>query len=115
PPRREGQRWRLGMNALAHQQVGQGDTCGQYSHPHFTILRLGALFINLPKLIGPAVVSDDDACMSHGPLPPSPAAPQSIVGGKRLLDGKLPMLPLHVWVYLISDTERRRIIARRFD
>jgi hypothetical protein len=29
--------------------------------------------------------------------------------------GKLPILPLHVWVYLISDTERRRIIARRFD
>lgn len=29
--------------------------------------------------------------------------------------GKLPILPLHVWVYPISDTERRRIIARRFD
>jgi hypothetical protein len=43
------------------------------------------------------------------------AARQSRVGGKRLLDCKLPILPLHVWVYLISDTERRRIIARRFD
>jgi hypothetical protein len=43
------------------------------------------------------------------------AARQSNVSGKRLLDGKLHILPLHVWVYLISDTERRRIIARRFD
>src|SRR5438034_11220749 len=41
-----------------------------HSHPHFTILRLGALFFNDPKCIGPAVVSDDDARVSHGPLPP---------------------------------------------
>src|SRR6266508_3229706 len=70
PPWREGQPGRLGMNALAHQQVGQADTCGQHSHPHFTILWLGALFFNHPKCIGPAVVSDDDARVSHGPLPP---------------------------------------------
>src|SRR6185436_4536311 len=44
--RGEGQRWRLGMNALAHHQVGQGDTCSQHYHPHFTMLRLGALFFN---------------------------------------------------------------------
>jgi hypothetical protein len=41
PPWREGQPGRLGMDALAHQQVGQGDTCGQHSHPHLTILWLG--------------------------------------------------------------------------
>src|SRR5262245_51441252 len=31
------------------------------------ILRLGALFFNHPKCIGPAVLSDDDARVSHGP------------------------------------------------
>ena len=66
PPRREGHRGRLGMNALARHDVGQGDACGQHSHPHFTILRLGALFFNHPKCIGPAVMSDDDARVSHG-------------------------------------------------
>ncbi len=57
------------MNALAHHDVGQGDTCGQHSHPHFTVLRFGALFFKHLKGIGPAVVSDDDARVSHGPLP----------------------------------------------
>jgi hypothetical protein len=58
------------MNALAHHHVGQGDTCSPHSHPHFTALRLGALFFNCPKFIGPAVVTDDDARVSHGRLPP---------------------------------------------
>jgi len=35
PPRREGQPGRLGMNALARHDVGQGDAGGQHSHPHF--------------------------------------------------------------------------------
>jgi hypothetical protein len=68
PPRRKGQRRRLGMNTFAHQQVGQGDACGQHSHPHFPILRLRALFFYHPKFIGPTVVSDDDARVSHGSL-----------------------------------------------
>jgi hypothetical protein len=29
--------------------------------------------------------------------------------------GELTILPLHDWVYLSSEIERRRIIARRFD
>src|SRR6516225_10937728 len=56
PPRRERQRGLLGMNALAHQQVGQRDTRGEHSRPHLTILRLRALFFNHQKFIGPAVV-----------------------------------------------------------
>src|SRR5215813_299069 len=67
PARRIGHRGRFGMNALARHYVGQGDACGQHSHADFTILRLGALFFNHPKGVGPAVVSDDDARVSHGP------------------------------------------------
>ncbi len=74
PPRREGQRGRLGMNTLARQYVGQGDACGQHFHPHLTTLRLGALFFNHPKRLGPAVVSDDDARVFHRPLPRLPGA-----------------------------------------
>jgi hypothetical protein len=70
PPRREGQRGRFGMNALARHYVGQGDTGGQNSHPHFTTLRLGALLFNHLQCIGPAVVGDDDSPVSHGPLTP---------------------------------------------
>ncbi|MEJ2340059.1 MAG: hypothetical protein P8Y10_09515 [Gemmatimonadales bacterium] len=66
PARREGERGRLGMNALAHHHVGQGDTRRQHFHPHFTRLRLGALFFKHPKLIGPTVMIDDDARVSHG-------------------------------------------------
>src|SRR5262245_33858400 len=40
PSRREWQRRRLRMNALAHHDIGQGDTCGKHSHPHFAALRL---------------------------------------------------------------------------
>ena len=54
------------MNALARRQVRQGHTGGQHSHPHFTRLRLGALFFDHPKCIGPpAVVGDDDSRVSH--------------------------------------------------
>jgi hypothetical protein len=62
------------MNTLAHHQVGQGDTCGQHSHPHLTALRLGALFFEDVKCIGPAVVGDDDARVFHEPLPRFPDA-----------------------------------------
>jgi hypothetical protein len=55
-------------------QVGQGDTRSQDSHPHFTSLWLGALFFNHPKFFGPAVVSNDDARVFYGPLPPLPGA-----------------------------------------
>src|SRR5262249_49478832 len=65
----EGERRRLGMNALAHHEVGQGDTCSQHSHPNFTSFRFGALFFNDSKSIRPAVVSDDDSSMSHGARP----------------------------------------------
>jgi hypothetical protein len=67
PPRRERHGGRFGMNALACHDVGQTDTRGQHLHPHFTILRLGALFINHPTCIESAVVSDDDARVSHDP------------------------------------------------
>ena len=53
------------MNALARHYVGQGDACGLHSYPHFTILRLGALFFNDAKCIGSAVVSNDDAGVPH--------------------------------------------------
>src|SRR5262245_25409369 len=66
PPRRIGHRGRFGVNALARHYVGQGDACGQHSHTHFTILGLGALFFDHAKGVGPAVVSDDDARVSHG-------------------------------------------------
>ena len=56
------------MNALARHYVGQGDTSNPHFHPNFTILWLGALLFNHPKGIGPAVVSDDDARVSHEPL-----------------------------------------------
>jgi hypothetical protein len=36
----EGHSGRLGMNALAHHQVGQGNTCGQHSHSDFATLWL---------------------------------------------------------------------------
>src|SRR5262249_12112376 len=68
-PRREGQRGRIGSNALSHLQVGQDAPRGQLLPPHFSILRRGSLFFNPPKRIGPAVVSDDDARVSHGTLP----------------------------------------------
>src|SRR5262249_3090526 len=67
----------LGMNSLAHHQVGQGDSRGQHSHPHFALLRLGAIFFNQPKFLGPTVVTDDDACVLHGPRHSVAAAPQS--------------------------------------
>ncbi len=57
------------MNALAHHEVGKGHTCGQYFHPHFTVLWLRTLFFNQPKGIRPAVVSDDDACVFDRSLP----------------------------------------------
>src|SRR5262249_24062974 len=66
PPRREGQRWRLGMNALALHHVGQGDAGGQHAHPYLAVLRLGALLFNYPKFLGPTVVGDDDARVSQG-------------------------------------------------
>ena len=54
------------MNALAHHHVGQGNASRQHSHAHFTVLWLGRLFFNDPKLIGSAIVSDDDAGVCHG-------------------------------------------------
>ena len=53
------------MNTLARHYIRQGDARGQHSHPHFTTLRLGALFLNDVKDIGSAVVSNDDARMFH--------------------------------------------------
>src|SRR5215510_5744902 len=70
----EGKRRRFGMNALAHHDVGQGNTRGEHSYPHFTMLWLGALFLNEQKFLGPAVVTDDDALVLHGPVPPAPAS-----------------------------------------
>src|SRR6185436_11641106 len=70
PPWREWHRGRFGMDSLARHDVGQGDACGQHLHPHFTNLRLGALFFNHLKCVGPAVVGDDDARVSHEPLFP---------------------------------------------
>jgi len=74
PPRREGHRGRLGMNALAGHDVGQSYACGQHSDPHFTILRLGALFFEHLKCVGPAVVSNDDPSVFHGTPPRLPGA-----------------------------------------
>jgi len=51
--------------AFAHQHVGEGDACGQHSHPHFAVLRLGTLLLDHLKGVRPAVVSDDDARVSH--------------------------------------------------
>src|SRR5262249_37417919 len=41
-------------------------------------LRLGALLLDHPKRLGPAVPSDDDARVSHGPLRPSLGAGASV-------------------------------------
>ena len=60
---------RLGMDALAHHDVGQGDACGQHSHPYFAMLRLRTVFFNHPKLIGPAVMTDDDSRVPHERAP----------------------------------------------
>src|SRR6185436_5915125 len=76
PPRREWQPGRLGMNALAHHDVGQGYPRSQHSHSHFTVLRLGALFFEHLKCFGPAVVTHDNARVLHGPVPPAPASTQ---------------------------------------
>jgi hypothetical protein len=59
---------RCAISGLIFFYVGQGDTSNPHFHPNFTILWLGALFFNHPKGIGPAVVSDDDARVSHEPL-----------------------------------------------
>ena len=74
PSRGERQAGSLGMNALAHHEVGQGNTGGLHSYPHFATVRLGALFFNHPKFLGPAVVADDDAFVLHGPVPSAPAS-----------------------------------------
>ena len=82
PARRERQRGRLGMNALARHQVGQANTRGKDSHLHFAPLRLGALFFEHLNCIGPTVVSNDDAPVFHGPLPrshtPPPMTPRTM-------------------------------------
>jgi hypothetical protein len=54
------------MDAFARHYVGQGNTRGEHSYAHFTMFGLGPLFFNHPKCFGPAVVSDDDARVSHG-------------------------------------------------
>src|SRR4029078_1638901 len=69
PSRREGQAGSLGMNAFAHHEVRQGNTRSLHPDSHFTTLRLGTLFFNHPKFLGPTVVADDDALMLHGPAP----------------------------------------------
>src|SRR5262249_48368269 len=86
------------MNALAHHDVGQGDACGQHSHAHFTTLRRGALFSNRRNLMGPAVVSDDDARVFHGP---SPGAAACAVENTSMLNGRSAYY-----------TPRQRIAAR---
>src|ERR1043166_8309740 len=53
------------MNTLARHDVGHGHTCGLHPHPRFTGLRLGGLFFNHPKRIGPAILRDDDARVSR--------------------------------------------------
>ena len=66
PTRRVRHARRFGMDAFARQDVRQTDPRRQHLHPHFTILRLWALFLDHLKCIGSAVVSDDDARVSHG-------------------------------------------------
>lgn len=58
------------MNALAHQHVGEGDAGGEHPHPYFTILRLGPLFFNHAKCVGPTEASDDDAPVFQGSVLP---------------------------------------------
>ena len=71
------------MNAFAHHEVGQGNTGGLHSDPHFTRLRLGTVLFNHPKFLGPTVVADDDALMLHGPVPPAPASRRASVVFRR--------------------------------
>ena len=59
------------MNTLARHDVGHGHTCGLHPHPRFTGLRLGGLFFNHPKRIGPAILRDDDARVLHGKFRPT--------------------------------------------
>ena len=96
PSRSEGQPGGLGVDALAHHDVGQGDSCGEHLHPHFAGLRLRARLLHHPKVLGPAVVGDDNASVGHGPflhrraraVPGVPRLPRgdgrSEIGGWRL-------------------------------
>jgi hypothetical protein len=59
---------RFGMNTLARHDVRHGDASCQYSHPDFAMLRLGTLFVDDPKCIGPAMVRYDKARVPHGHL-----------------------------------------------
>jgi len=53
------------MNALAHHQVGRGNTSGQHSYSDFTTLWLEALFLKQLKCIEFSVLSDDDPDVAH--------------------------------------------------
>ena len=57
--------------SFARHDIGQGDTRGLHSHPHFAGLRLGAVFLDYAHHLGPAVASDLDARVPHGLCPPS--------------------------------------------
>jgi hypothetical protein len=77
------------MNALARQYIGQGNTCGKHFHPHFTVLWFGALFFDHLKCIGPAIVSDDDACVFRRPLSPLPGL-ELVQRNEKLRRGRPP-------------------------
>src|SRR5262249_48371816 len=68
----------FGMDALARQYVRPAHARGKYSPPHYTRLRLGALFLNSPKSTGPAVLIDNYSRLSHGPLLALPSRPACV-------------------------------------
>jgi hypothetical protein len=100
------------MHALAHHQVRQGDTGRQHSYAHFTLLRLGGISLDDPKLIGPAVVRDDDARVSHRPRPPLPG---SILCGVtiKLGSGRLGQCIALLLAALPGDDEPQRPARRK--
>ena len=53
------------MDALARHDVGHGDARSEHPYLHFTILGLGALFLEHLECVEPAVVGNDNARVFH--------------------------------------------------
>ena len=109
PPRRVGHRGGFGVDALARHDVGHGNSRREHSDPHLPPLRLGAVFLNHPKGVGPAVVSDDDAHVFHGHRPPLGAP--ALVGGPSIGVDSRPLAPTSGGRFESASVRGRRIRA----
>jgi hypothetical protein len=71
PARRERQPRRLGVNALAHHDVGKGDAGGEHSDPRFTGLRLGSRDIFVLQDLRAAAIMHSNCFHVCGPRFPN--------------------------------------------